>query len=260
MSVWILLYHGVAPRSTVDHADCRLTIDHAVFAQQLALLKRMDMVCRTIDELPRLSSEDRTDGYTITFDDGYRNNYDYAFPALLDAGMSACFYIIAGKVDVDSQFVTGRHLREMADAGMTIGSHTMTHPFLTEVSSARIRQELADSRARLEDIIGQEVVHFAIPGGHYDRRVIDIARECGYRSAATCRVDTFDAGDDMFQLPRFEIRDGLSLGAFGNTFRRSKVRQLKALEFGKACLRRSLGLSTYGRLRQAAHRWLKLTR
>jgi len=260
---WVLLYHGIAPRRASGGAmanDCRLTVTADDLRQQLAGIRELDLPCRSLDQVLTPKSGSTGASVAITFDDGYRNNYEYALPALVDAGCTACFYVVAGKIGQDRNYMTAAQLRDMDAAGMTIGSHTMTHAFLSDISTDQVRRELADSRALLEDTLGREVLHFAIPGGHYDRRVIKIARECGYRSVATCKVGLFHHRGDPFQIPRFEIRDGLTVESFKRTFEKDKVLQLQALEYGKACLRNTLGLSAYGRVRRVAHQWFKLTR
>jgi peptidoglycan/xylan/chitin deacetylase (PgdA/CDA1 family) len=79
-------------------------------------------------------------------------------------------------------------VRTMHRAGFTIGSHTATHALLTLEAPDRVRQELAESRKRLEDELGAPVRHFAYPDGRFDGAVVDAVAEAGYRFAYTiCR-------------------------------------------------------------------------
>lgn len=78
-----------------------------------------------------------------------------------------------------------RELRELADAGWEIGSHTHSHPRLTELDDAELRGELEQSRTICEQLLGQPCTALAYPYGDYDPRVVRAAAAAGYRSAAT---------------------------------------------------------------------------
>jgi len=79
-------------------------------------------------------------------------------------------------------------LAEMRDAGMTIGSHSKTHAFLTNESPERVRQEVEDSLAVLQQKLGIDADFFAYPGGDFNAAVVDAVHRAGYRLAFTvCR-------------------------------------------------------------------------
>jgi peptidoglycan/xylan/chitin deacetylase (PgdA/CDA1 family) len=231
------------------------------FAAQLADLRELG---KTVVPLDQILEPDRCpsagEPVVLTFDDGHRSNWSLALPRLVDAGVTATFYVVAGFVDSDPRYMTSPQLLELAGHGMHVGSHTMTHRFLPELSAEEVCRELADSRARLEDLVGRPVLDLAIPGGHLTRRVLAVARDCGYRSVATTRVGCWAQGGDAFRIPRLEIRRGLPRDQFRRTFSPLKVRELQAWELGKACLRSTLGLSGYTKLRELAHRYLRIRR
>lgn len=92
-------------------------------------------------------------------------------------------------------------IREMHDAGITIGSHTRTHALLTNESSERIGDELASSRRELEDALGAPVRHLAYPDGRFNAAVVQAVRQAGYRFAyTTCRHR--DASHPFLTVPR----------------------------------------------------------
>lgn len=79
-------------------------------------------------------------------------------------------------------------LREMRDAGMTIGSHSKTHAFLTNETPERVAAELKESRATLQQKLGIAADSFAYPGGAFSRSVVEAVDAAGYRFAFTdCR-------------------------------------------------------------------------
>ncbi len=264
----VLLYHALdsaeeayAPQ---DAADLGLAVQARSFREQLKCLADMGTrvvpLAKVLDTVHSLQSLAGESDVVLTFDDGHKSNWSLALPELTAAGAVATFYVIAGKVDKHPDYMTSRQLRELTSQGMSVGSHTMTHPFLPQLSIADAHRELSESKQRLEDMLGQEILDLALPGGHGNRRVIELAHDCGYRSVATCRVGFFRTGDDPMQLPRIEVRRGLSTEGFRATFQPSTVRRLQVLEFGKHCLRRSLGLTNYTRLRRLAHRCLNIHR
>ena len=261
----ILLYHEIdsdaEPTKAANAADVSIVVDVEDFRKQLACLSEMGKRVVSLEQiLSTFGDGGSADQVALTFDDGHVSNYTLAMPALLEARASATFYIIAGRVDADPNYVTSAHLREMDAHQMLIGSHTMTHPFLPQLSRQEIHRELSESRVRLEDILGRPVLDLAIPGGHVNASVFEIAEECGYRSVATCKVGVYRNGDDPFCLPRVEIRRELGIADFQDIFSRSTMLRLQLIETAKMCLRTTLGLSAYTRLRSVAHRCMTLAR
>lgn len=131
----------------------------------------------------------------LTYDDGFEDFYDNAFPALQARGMKATIFPIAAYVGKDSSWdVFGRRphlskdqLRAIAEAGHEIGSHTLTHPDLTLLSDDDLTRELADSRALLEDTTGMPVTSLSFPLGSWNQRVWRAAVRCGYTTATAYR-------------------------------------------------------------------------
>jgi len=267
MNYYILLYHELdSPDEKVpagNAANLGLVVPAERFRQQLECLAALNKPVVSLESIlacPEPAPHQGEDRVVLTFDDGHRSAWSLALPALLQAGAVATFYVVSGRVDRKPKSLTSVQLRDLAANKMLIGSHGVTHRVLSEMDSRDLRCELADSRARLEDILGRPVLDLALPGGHFNRAVLEMAREVGYRSVATCKVGIYRLGDDPLRLPRLEIRRRLSLEEYRRTFRPGKVLQLKALEAAKACLRKTVGLSAYGRLRQLVHNFFPLNR
>jgi peptidoglycan/xylan/chitin deacetylase (PgdA/CDA1 family) len=77
--------------------------------------------------------------------------------------------------------MSGSQVRELAQSGMEIGSHSLTHPFLTELNDAELEIEIRDSKAFLEDLVGSKVECFSYPFGDVDARVREATMRAGYR-------------------------------------------------------------------------------
>lgn len=110
--------------------------------------------------------------------------------------------------------LTWAMIAEMSSAGITIGSHTRTHPVLTREDGQKVSEELAGSRQTLERRLGARVQHFAYPDGHFNREVVRAVAEAGYRFGyATCRHR--DPMHPLLTIPRTVLWEGSCLDARG---------------------------------------------
>ena len=120
---------------------------------------------------------------------------------------------VAGHPALPRVMLTWDEVREMHALGMTIGSHTMTHPNLPSAGIADARQELAASKRRLEEEIGAPVTMFSYPNGGADRyltrEVQQAVKEAGYAAATTSRNAFAGKGSDLFALERVEVEERL---------------------------------------------------
>jgi peptidoglycan/xylan/chitin deacetylase (PgdA/CDA1 family) len=102
--------------------------------------------------------------------------------------------------------MSDRQVRELHRAGIEIGAHTMTHPILTRVDAETARREIADSKARLEQIIGTRVASFAYPNGKpardYDATHVAMVKECGFDFALSTAWGAATSRSDYYQVPR----------------------------------------------------------
>ena len=162
-----LIYHEFSAGS----ANYTYTISTDVFREHLKI------ACA--DRVPSHYST------AITFDDGHRSQFENALPLLAEFGASATFFITAGWVDQKTDYVSAAELRAIAAAGHRIGGHGLTHTLLTHCSASELRSELLDSKRILENAIGSPVSVISLPGGRYDRRVLDGCREAGYTQVFT---------------------------------------------------------------------------
>lgn len=122
---------------------------------------------------------------SLTFDDGWDTDFTNALPVLKEHQVKATHYIISGFIgDTDEGYMTAEQIMALVEYGAEIGSHTVTHPRLTQVDASRVATEMADSRETLEALVGKPVTEFAYPWGDHDAQVMDQARE-QYGSART---------------------------------------------------------------------------
>lgn len=110
-------------------------------------------------------------------------------------------------------------VRELRNMGMQVGAHTVSHPILTRLSAGAALEEIARSKAHLEDLLQERVDLFAYPNGmprrDYAAEHVQMVRECGFKAAVTTAQGAASSASDRFQLPRFAPwdRDRLRYGA-----------------------------------------------
>jgi peptidoglycan/xylan/chitin deacetylase (PgdA/CDA1 family) len=136
----------------------------------------------------------------LSFDDGWENQYQYAFPLLQKYGFAGTFYVVSGYID-HQNFMTTEQLKTMMAAGMVIGGHSHTHPALAGIGSGRLHDEIAGSKAWLEDRLGVAIDSFAYPYGSYSSATVAAVKAAGYRTARTVDTSTHAAANNLALLP-----------------------------------------------------------
>jgi peptidoglycan/xylan/chitin deacetylase (PgdA/CDA1 family) len=148
----------------------------------------------------------------ISFDDGLHGVYRHALPILRELDIPVTVFVVADPRSSaqpwpGSRAMTDQEVRELADNGVTIGSHTMSHASLPGLDASALRHELGDSRAQLEDLVQRPVDLLAYPCGHHDPRVRAEARASGYRAACTFLNGRFTTRVDPYRIPRLTMND-----------------------------------------------------
>ena len=125
----------------------------------------------------------------------------------------------------------------------------MTHSYLPGLSPGRLRDEIVEAKAKLEEMIGVSVDHFSCPGGRWSARAADIAREAGYLSVATSRTGANAPATDRFRLARVAIKRGIRLAHFERICRGEGLTSRQTREVLLAAAKGILGDSTYEKVR-----------
>jgi peptidoglycan/xylan/chitin deacetylase (PgdA/CDA1 family) len=197
----MLLYHKVDEIPPgVRHPEIYVTPTR--FAEQLALLRQLGMCTITLPEYVAYRRGERAlppRPVVITFDDGYRSNYEVAFPILQEFGCRATIFVVSSLLGGSNVWDPGEpqeplmglcQIREMQRAGIDFQSHTRSHARLTAVPPAQARCELRTSRCELEQALGTPVCGVAYPWGAYDDTVLALAAEAGYEAGCIVRRRT----------------------------------------------------------------------
>jgi peptidoglycan/xylan/chitin deacetylase (PgdA/CDA1 family) len=188
--------------------------------------------------------------YCFTFDDGLASDYEEVFPVLCEIGLRATFFVVPTFVETPG-YVTWAQLREMVAAGMEVGSHSLTHPFVDALDEVGLRFEFGESKRQIEDRLGAAVRVASLPRGWAPPMLEPILRELGYRAFCTSRVAWWRPGDPPLAMPRVSIRRGLPLEEFVaivNAEPRA-LWMLQAVDAAKNAAKACLGRRGWDRLR-----------
>ena len=206
----VLMYHELLGpgRSPVrpDAGYRRYVIGDDVFRSHLEAIRTCDARGVALDSVPEPSPQRRV---AITFDDGCASDLDVAAPALEAAGFGATFFITVDWLDTPG-FLTRAALRELAALGFEIGSHSLSHAYLAGLPNLQLQRELAESRARLEQIAGVAVRRFSCPGGRWDANVARVARDAGYIAVADSTPVSWRSDGDPYRIGRYAITERTS--------------------------------------------------
>jgi peptidoglycan/xylan/chitin deacetylase (PgdA/CDA1 family) len=134
--------------------------------------------------LIKLLDEPSGNWVVLTFDDGLISDYEIAFPALLETQQKATFFVTVENIGKPG-YMNINQIRELADNGMEIGSHGLTHAYLVTMPESNARQEILRSRDLLQLCLGQNVDSFAPVGGHFTPWMFEAAKDAGYRVFAS---------------------------------------------------------------------------
>lgn len=229
----ILMYHSIsdAPEPRVS-GYYRTNTAPGVFRDHVGFLAEHGYRSLSLPgllELLRAGTPFPERSVLLTFDDGLCNFYTEAFPVLQQHGFTAAVFLatafignrrrafapgslapaLRGRTSAaGGECLSWNEVREMRKAGIDFGSHTVTHPKLVELDWPRIRSELSDSKAEMEQQLGEPVTAFCYPYAFpcgaktFVAAFRDLLVDAGYACCATTVLGRVCAGDDPFSLKR----------------------------------------------------------
>lgn len=243
----ILAYHRVVgePPEQDPAGNC---VSAAIFERHLRWLADNSYTCIPLasvgrafeaggamhEPLPRRS-------VVLTFDDGYRDNYEVAWPLLKRYGFTATIFLVSDTIGGYNSFdsdlpgepvpmLDWEQVREMQAAGITFGSHTCTHPSsLIGLDADRLRRELTGSKAALEEGLNEPVEHFSYPHDQLDHRVEAAVEAAGYKLACAGVGSRFSRYRLTRMSPPRRTEGSLGRGLFGRRLKWSIRKNLAAV-------------------------------
>lgn len=161
------------------------------------------------DILDFVARDDVRSRIAITFDDGNASDADIAAPRLADAGLSASFFVLSGKLDTAGYLSIGA-LRDLSTNGFEIGSHGKDHRDWTFLVEQELEEEVSVAGKVLQDLLARPVDKVGIPFGKYNKRVLQKIKAENYARAFTS--DGGSARDSRWLQPRTSVRSDMDVG------------------------------------------------
>jgi len=188
------------------------------FETQLKILKKLGynfIKTKELENNPKKS-------ILLTFDDGFKDFYDNAFPIIKKYDANAIVFVPAGlvgsfnqwdyeKLNVRKKLMNWEEIKRVYKEGIEIGSHALTHPFLTKIPKEKVKTEIQDSKKMLEDILSTEITCFCYPYGDYNKTIRDLVIEAGYKYAFTTKRGSLEQSDNFHEIKRVSISGFYSL-------------------------------------------------
>ncbi len=215
----ILMYHYI--RENPDPGDrlgFNLSVAPSAFYQQLDWLAANGYHPVDLNDVREYFAGHRplpAKPVVLTFDDGYRDMYTTAYPALRAHHFKAVSYVVTGFVG-GPNYVTWDMVREMETNGIEIGAHTFSHIDLARAPAGELHRQLNDSEADFKAELGHPVVDFCYPAGSYSSAVVAAVRAAGYQTATTTAPGTLHSLDDRFTWTRVRVSGGEPLDQFAS--------------------------------------------
>lgn len=180
----ILVYHIVRPRYPNDTAAVKaIAVTPDTFDAELGHLQSAGyhvVGFHALETYFASSTPLPSKPVIISIDDGWEDQYQYAFPLLEKYHDTATFFVFTNAIGRKG-FLTWEELHAMLAAGMTIGDHTMSHPYLLKISDpAKLWQEIDGSKLILESHLGIPITEFAYPFGEHNAAIVELVQKAGY--------------------------------------------------------------------------------
>jgi peptidoglycan/xylan/chitin deacetylase (PgdA/CDA1 family) len=220
----ILLYHSVAPGGPAGQARFRISPD--LFEEQLLFLRDAGYYTPRLADWRRAVTARRPlpgKAVLLTFDDGYADFAEFAWPLLRKYGFQALVFLVADAIGKTSGWNAAEdalpllgweQIRALQAEGVELGSHSASHPALTGLTPVEIVREAARSRALLTEGLGRPVEAFAYPHGDLDPTVAHLVGACGYLYGLTSLPGSAKSDDPLLALPRIEVAGGDDFACF----------------------------------------------
>ena len=217
LNVPILMYHHIQPQSIAAQKwQTALNVDTTVFESQMAYLINSGYQTISLDQLVQaLENQQKLNKVAVlTFDDGYRDFYTYAFTIFKKYNLRANLFISTGLVE-NSDYLTWSQLKEMVSSNQVFAyNHTWSHANMASVPQAKMESEVQTAQKQLVDYLGTNPKIFAYPYGTENSTIINVLRENGFIAALSTIPGQVQCDSFIMTLHRTRIGNS-TLAAYG---------------------------------------------
>lgn len=221
LQVPILMYHYISiPPEDADKYRVDLSVAPSTFREQMAYLAENGFESVDLYDLSLAITGKRdlpAKPVVLTFDDGYRDNYENAFPVLQDFGFRGTFFVVTQPIDDGNpDYLTWEMVKEMADAGMRIEPHSKTHADLSGREREFIIYEVLGAQETIAAHTGQTPRYFCYPAGRYDETTIEVIADLDFWGAVTTEGGKWLGYNERYQWSRVRMRNSTPLAEFAS--------------------------------------------
>ena len=223
----VVMYHRVINKSENEGIHGTYIYEN-IFREHMKYLKDNNFSVITFEDLNNIGWRNRFDKnkkyIIITFDDGYVDNYELAFPILKEFNFKATIFLMGEstynewdvKADGEKSFplMSVEMIKEMQDYGIEFGAHTFNHPKLNKLSNDEIKYQIVDVKKPLEEKIGREIITFAYPYGILNDYAKKMVEEAGYTFGVATDSGSVCLSNDLYQIRRIAIFPNTNLFSF----------------------------------------------
>jgi len=214
------MYHSIGRNNIFS------TVSPEDFERQMNFLKKGDYKVIGLKDLVDILEQGKEipqKTVVLTFDDGYSDNFIFAWPVLKRCNFPATIFLTAGLIGGVKTSKSGEALRmldwlqvdKMAKSGIVdFQPHTVNHPHLADISIEEAAREIMDSQKAIADQLNSNPQFFAYPYGNYNQGVIDILKANGFRAALAVKEGMVKANSPFFELKRKSVNRLTTLNRF----------------------------------------------
>jgi len=216
-SIQVLMYHRVCPDDEL--ITSRYLVTRTTFKRQMEFLVRNGFYTPRLADLLKGTTVKHPKGkrpIVITFDDGYIDNYEHAFPLLREFGFSAIVFLVSDfsrrtnwwdrpQWLGNKKLLHPHQIQSMCDSGVEFGAHTFSHRSLPSLNDYELEEELLKGKVALEGIVQQPIPVIAYPYGDVDERIKNAAKRAGYACGFAAHTGPLKFYSDLYEIRRIIV-------------------------------------------------------
>jgi peptidoglycan/xylan/chitin deacetylase (PgdA/CDA1 family) len=209
----VLLYHSI------DDSGSIISVYFNEFKKQMKFLKDNGFKSISLDEYITYIKDNKpapSKSFVLTFDDGYLNFLSEVFPILRQYGFTATIFLATGYIGGSCEWIKEnsvprlkilewKDIIQLKNSGISFGTHTVSHPYMTELTDKEITYEILECKKLIEQKLGGPITSFCYPYGDYDERVLNIVKKNGFEAACSVDWGVKNNLKSLFALKRLTI-------------------------------------------------------
>mgnify|MGYP006105903715 CR=1 FL=1 len=237
----ILVFHKIVENTPTDWADVSLSF----FNKLIEVIVQKDLTIASLHEWKNNNIGD----IALTFDDGLSSDYEFVYPILCEMNLKATFFIVTDFVG-KSGYLSWENIMEMSNSGMEIASHSSSHRYMTNLKITDVRDELENSKMKIEENIGKEVCSFAYPYGDCSEQLNKLVIEAGYNNICNSKPGLNHLNSKI--LYRNSIHSNIATTEINRVLHPKQYEiALQKIGYGaRGIVKKSLGINNYLKLRE----------